>query len=262
MNPLTINSNINQPNCSAPISGEIIAQGTNSGPWNYYWKNSIGNTIQTSLNKSTADTLKNLSGSTFTVEVNTVGMCDNNTTGFTINSVTLPVSQFMCEDTTYISAGALITCTNTSSSASSYYWDFGDGIGFSSAMNPTYNYTAPGIYTVTLISSSSTGCNDTTTQIVVVSNAISTGMINLSNNANLLLKTIRMNEFLLEKNLDTEKECSFKLHDELGRLLIDYGKIMTRKINLPVNLKEYSSGIYFLHLTINGEPEVIKLPVQ
>lgn len=262
MNPLTINSNVNQPNCAAPTSGEIIAQGANSGPWNYYWKNSIGNTIQTSLNKSTADTLKNLSGSTFTVEVNTVGMCDNNTTGFAINNIMLPVSQFMCEDTTYISAGALITCTNTSSSASSYYWDFGDGLGFSSAMNPTYNYSSPGIYTVTLISTSSTGCNDTTTQIVVVSNAITTGINNLANASGLLIKTIRTNEFVLEKNLDVEKECSFTLYDELGRLLINYGKITTRKIYLPLDLKEYSHGIYFLHISINGEPEVIKLPVQ
>lgn len=40
-------------------------------------------------------------------------------------------------------------------------WDAGDGIGFSSAQNPTYTYNAPGIYTVTLIVTSSQGCKDT-----------------------------------------------------------------------------------------------------
>jgi PKD repeat protein len=262
LNPLTINSNINNPTCTSPSSGAITAIGTNSGPWNYFWKNSVGTTIQASLNKTTADTLKNLAGSTYSVEVNTVGTCDNNTTGFTINSVVLPTSQFACEDTTYLSLGALITCTNTSSNVNNYFWDFGDGFGFSTASNPTYNYSAAGIYTVTLIGTSTTGCNDTITQVVVVTNAISTGISSINNSNSMLIKTLRTNEYLLEKNLDTEMKCSFKLLDAFGRLIADYGSITTRKISLPLDLRSYASGIYYLRLNVGDEAQVIKLPVQ
>lgn len=38
-----------------------------------------------------------------------------------------------------------------------YYWDFGDGEGFSRAINPTYTYFKPGEYTVTLSASNPSG---------------------------------------------------------------------------------------------------------
>ncbi len=43
--------------------------------------------------------------------------------------------------------------TNLSTGAVSYEWDFGDGLGSSTAVNPTYTYNATGIYDVTLIAS-------------------------------------------------------------------------------------------------------------
>jgi serine protease len=44
-------------------------------------------------------------------------------------------------------------------------WDFGDGVGTSSAQNPSYTYNSAGTYTVSLtVSSSSQGCNDTQTK--------------------------------------------------------------------------------------------------
>ncbi len=49
---------------------------------------------------------------------------------------------------------------NTSTGATSYIWDFGDGSG-SSLMNPTDLYTLTGYYTVMLVSSNGYGCTDT-----------------------------------------------------------------------------------------------------
>jgi len=42
----------------------------------------------------------------------------------------------------------------------SYFWDFGNG-ATSTQSHPTHNYTLPGIYTITLIVSTPTGCTDT-----------------------------------------------------------------------------------------------------
>jgi len=56
-----------------------------------------------------------------------------------------------------------------------YFWDFGDGNN-STQINPTHQYLTPGIYTITLISSSPDACNlsDTITkQIYILSNSSS-----------------------------------------------------------------------------------------
>jgi len=55
---------------------------------------------------------------------------------------------------------------STGTSIDGWSWDFGDGVGTSTAQNPFYTYNNPGTYTVTLtVSSSSQGCNDTETKV-------------------------------------------------------------------------------------------------
>lgn len=59
---------------------------------------------------------------------------------------------------------------NLSSDAEDYIWDFGDGVGGSTAFEPIYTYTDTGTYTVTLIVIDSSSCNiaDTTSLVVTV----------------------------------------------------------------------------------------------
>ncbi len=62
------------------------------------------------------------------------------------------------------------TFTNNSSISSgsmSYSWSFGDG-GTSTAISPSYVYTAAGTYSVRLIATSSSGCKDSTKQTITV----------------------------------------------------------------------------------------------
>jgi PKD repeat protein len=46
--------------------------------------------------------------------------------------------------------GQAISFNNTSQNAESYAWDFGDGIGSSTEVEPAYTFTEVGTYTVTL----------------------------------------------------------------------------------------------------------------
>lgn len=52
-----------------------------------------------------------------------------------------------------------VTFTNSSTGATSYSWNFGDG-GTSTAANPTHQYTSAGTYTVTLTATNACGSDD------------------------------------------------------------------------------------------------------
>lgn len=65
--------------------------------------------------------------------------------------------------------GNPINFTNTSTDAQSYNWDFGDGTGSSIEENPSYVYSAPGTYSVTLIASNQCGSSSPFIQNVSIS---------------------------------------------------------------------------------------------
>ncbi len=261
INPLDITTNASQPNCITPNNGEITAIGNNSGPWNYFWKDGNGTTIKTSLNKSTADTISNLNGGNYSLEINTVGQCDNRDSVFTIVPVEIVSAQFSSIDTTYLSSGANIIFNNNSTNAVNTNWNFGDGIGFSSSYSPSYNYLAAGIYTVSLIATSNSGCLDTAYKSVVVIADV-TGLSAQNIIGSLMLKTLDQNEFLLEGIVNEESNLDFKLYDALGKLIKDFGNFNSEEIHLPLNLKEYKVGVYYLNIIGTKNNKTIKLLVK
>lgn len=64
--------------------------------------------------------------------------------------------------------GLEITFTNYSKDASSYAWNFGDGIGTSTEENVTYTYTSGGTFAVTLTAANETGTSEHTKEVTVV----------------------------------------------------------------------------------------------
>ncbi len=68
-----------------------------------------------------------------------------------------------------------VTFTNQSTGdITSYGWDFGDGIGGSTDVNPVYTYSVPGTYTVTLNATGPGGAGSATTTITVTEPATAT----------------------------------------------------------------------------------------
>lgn len=261
INPLDISTNMSQPNCNLPNNGEISAKGNNSGPWNYFWKDGNGSSIKTSLNKSTADTISNLNGGNYSLEINTVGQCDNRDSVFTIIPVEIVTAQFSSIDTTYLSSGASIVFNNNSTNAVNTNWNFGDGIGFSSSYNPSYNYLAAGVYTVSLIATSNSGCLDTAYKSIVVIADV-TGLSSQNIMGSLMLKTLDQNDFLLEGIVSDDSNLNFKLYDALGKLVKDFGNFNSEQIHLPLNLKEYKVGVYYLSIIGTKNNKTIKLLVK
>jgi hypothetical protein len=62
----------------------------------------------------------------------------------------VPTAGFAAANTSSCSAPLSVTFSNSSTGASTYAWNFGDG-GTSTSATPAHTYTAPGVYAVTLV---------------------------------------------------------------------------------------------------------------
>ena len=94
----------------------------------------------------------------------TVTLTASNAFGADQSSAVVEVLPAPTAGFTYTVAQLEVTFTNTSINATSYLWDFGDGIT-STEVNPVHVYPAPGPYTVTLTATGSCGV-DTATGVV------------------------------------------------------------------------------------------------
>lgn len=84
-----------------------------------------------------------------------------------------PVAAFTA---TTVCQGTATTFTNTSTGGATYLWTFGDGVGTSTLLNPTYTYGTAGSFNAKLVVTSANGCKDSVTVPVTV-NPSPTGTI-------------------------------------------------------------------------------------
>jgi PKD repeat protein len=73
--------------------------------------------------------------------------------------------------------------TNQSIGALSYEWDFGDNLGTSTEVNPTYTYNTPGVYNVTLVALDANIAATVTHQVEIVPVGVLTPIANFSHTA-------------------------------------------------------------------------------
>lgn len=113
----------------------------------------------------------NTTGVAFNPTVSLIAMTGAGCSDTAVTSLTVfpePVASFTVNTTPGCSPLAL-TFTNTSTGATSYNWDFGDGNN-SVLPNPVHTYTNATLFsqtfTVQLIATNSDGCKDTTTQVI------------------------------------------------------------------------------------------------
>lgn len=99
-----------------------------------------------------------------------------------LDSVTVydnPNAYFVAQPAKVFIPSDPIVLFNLSTNASTYLWDFGDGIT-STLASPEHYYTRPGDYTVTLIATNQYGCKDTFTYVNAV-RAEATGSMQVPN---------------------------------------------------------------------------------
>jgi len=83
-----------------------------------------------------------------------------------IEKVDLPVASFTHQSNVCLNSS--VSFNNTSSGATSYQWNFGDG-NTSTQTHPTHSYSSPGTFTITLIAINDCFCKDTIQSTITVS---------------------------------------------------------------------------------------------
>lgn len=115
-------------------------------------------------------TLENPSATWNTPGVYIVVLTATNSAGSSTATATITVNTVPTAGFTSQTAGLSVIFDNTTTGATSYSWDFGDG-GTSTDANPTHDYQATGTYTVTLTATNACGTATFVQQVAIEGSA-------------------------------------------------------------------------------------------
>lgn len=101
------------------------------------------------------------------------GPCDSDIAIFTVIIGPGPTANFTFSPGSVYTDDTEVTFTNTSTGATSYEWNFGDGSPLSTDENPIHDYpTIAGIYDITLYAENDLGCADSITAHIKVKDIV------------------------------------------------------------------------------------------
>lgn len=153
-------------------------------------------------------------------------------------------------DFTYEIVGLSVTFTNTSLNATSYQWDFGDGIT-SSEINPVHTYEEAGTYLVMLTASYLT-CNDEASKSLSV---MATGLFEtMTFESSVLWPNPSEGVFTIKGADPYTGPVSLDVFDYSGRKVRSF-RIDNHDGNHPfqVNLSDLPEGIYLFNIINDGK---------
>jgi uncharacterized protein YodC (DUF2158 family) len=166
---------------SCNAAGTITIQQPGTANWNYTLTTS-GNAIITSgtLNQSQQVTVEVAAGTYTLTLIDTNSYTVAKT--ITVNGPEMITAAFQ-ESSDVVQTGQSVTLTSTTSGVSTYQWSFGNGTSANGATT-SVSYTQAGVYEVSLVVTSPSGCSSTKTESITV-NTTTTGLNNLSGTGSL-----------------------------------------------------------------------------
>lgn len=222
-----------QPN-TVDLTATAVTAGSTGGGTLTYWADSSA-TIAVSTPAA-------VTSGTYYIQADNSGCMD-------IDSVTAIVADTAVASFTYNnSAEPMIAFTSTSTDASAYSWNFGDGSPVDNSANPTHTYTSVGTYTVTLTATNS--CNsDTSAQIITI---VSIGINNNVLNTLSVYPNPSNGVFTLDLGITTE--AIIEVYNVIGAKV--FGKEINAQIS-SVDLSGFDAGVYVLKVR-TGNAQTVK----
>lgn len=150
----------------------------------------------------------------------------------------------------YQTENLIVSFFDSSTMPLSWLWDFGDGF-FSDLQNPVHVFSDSGTYyvceTVTNYCGTETFCDSITLK--------ATGIFEVPRNLQFTIYPNPAQDFLfIHIQSPGNKEIFYRIFNSQGIIVAKkrtFAKTKTAKV--PVDLTEYSKGIYYLHLRVNGK---------
>jgi PKD repeat protein len=257
------NELVTKPKAAFSISDNETCAGVNitlsnqsiGGGLSYSWSFGTGGTLTTAFTSGNHTLNYSSSG------VKTVTLIVKNDVGSDTLSQTITIKPAKPTPTfTSISSGAKIDFTNTSKSADTYLWDFGDKTPTSTEFSPTHTYAASGNYVVRLTAYNECGNAFTTRTINIVVNAAN----DISTAFGATLEP-NPNDGLFTLSLKSNENTSYNidLFDARGATLFTKSLQAATQQKEQFDLSTYPKGIYFMTIrNENGHQSTIKVVVK
>lgn len=153
--------------------------------------------------------------------------------------------------------GLTVDFTNNTTNATTYHWDFGDG-NTSSEIDPTHTYATAGSYIVALLANN-LDCEDDISYEVAVP---LTGIINTADRNAFEVypnPTNGLFEIQLHKSFKPE---SIKVVDQTGKTVLTLDSFGSEKSNIPFDMVNSESGIYYLVVISEGKTMTKKIIIK
>jgi PKD repeat protein len=153
-------------------------------------------------------------------------------------------------DTVILSGLGNVQLTNTSTNATQYSWDFGDGTGADPTVNPIHVYSEVGTYTITL-TAINYNCTTTTTQTIIVEEfGVGIGEI-LSNDHLNVYPNPNTGLFTVDLELDEPSEIEIEMNNILGQEVYQTTLPKQQRWRKEFDLSSYVKGVYALSISTN-----------
>ncbi len=182
-------------------------------------------------------------------EINRSHPCGRTVVPVTSSGGSAPAATISVEaESIFLSQGGLVDFSAGGSGVVSWEWDFGNGTG-STAQNPEAQYTAPGVYPVTLVVTSGNGCTSADqVYITVIDDVTATGEATTAPVTLQLFPNPVKQQLQLRFSEAPAGRGNLLLVDALGRPVQSQAGLLFRQ-DMTLPTAELPAGVYFLVLT-------------